>query len=114
MLQGYHLLAEGAGVSQRWGAIGDFLRMAVEATGLTVIMGPAVDEGRGIGFVVIAESHISVHLKGDRAFVDVFSCQPFGEEGVIASAIATFGGKWSHQTLRRDAVPAPALRGSGW
>ena len=29
------------------------------------------------GYVIIAESHISVHIVGDRVFLDIFSCKPF-------------------------------------
>ncbi|GBD10783.1 S-adenosylmethionine decarboxylase proenzyme [bacterium HR23] len=64
-----------------------FLDTCPEAIGMTKITRPAVITYRGpvpedwglSGFVIIAESHISVHTFPDRYFVhvDIFSCKPF-------------------------------------
>ena len=45
------------------------------------------------GFVLIAESHISVHTFPDRGHVnvDVFSCKAFDVEGALAVVKDTFG-----------------------
>jgi len=45
------------------------------------------------GFVIIAESHISVHTFPDRGYVwvDVFSCKEFEAEGAVDRIIETFG-----------------------
>jgi S-adenosylmethionine/arginine decarboxylase-like enzyme len=72
-----------------------------------VIAGPVVDEPLGIGFVVIAESHISVHVQGDRAFVDCFSCRRFNWGAVVGAARRTFGGTWSVRYFARSVSPKP-------
>ena len=109
MIQGYHLLADGSGVLSHPGDILRWLNRAVEVTGLTVIAGPVVDEAHGIGFVVIAESHISAHIQGARAFVDCFSCQPFPWARVVAAAQDIFGGDWTARYFVRSR-PAMAPR----
>ena len=45
------------------------------------------------GFVIIAESHISVHTFPDRGYVwvDVFSCKEFEAVGAVDRIIETFG-----------------------
>jgi S-adenosylmethionine decarboxylase len=45
------------------------------------------------GFVIIAESHISVHTFPDRGYVwvDVFSCKEFETEGAVDRIVETFG-----------------------
>jgi S-adenosylmethionine decarboxylase len=52
------------------------------------------------GFVIIAESHISVHTFPDRGYVwvDVFSCKEFEADGAVARIIETFG--LTHVTTR--------------
>jgi hypothetical protein len=89
------------------GDIAAFLAEAVKRTGLKVIMGPVIDEPLGIGFVVIAESHISVHVQGDRAFVDCFSCRRFNWGAVVGTARRTFGGVWTSRYFRRSEPPTP-------
>ncbi|MCS7207337.1 MAG: S-adenosylmethionine decarboxylase [Dehalococcoidia bacterium] len=68
-------------------AVYRFLDTCPEAIGMTKITRPVVITYRGpvpedwglSGFVIIAESHISVHTFPDRFFVhiDIFSCKPF-------------------------------------
>jgi S-adenosylmethionine decarboxylase len=45
------------------------------------------------GFVIIAESHISVHTFPERGYVwvDVFSCKEFEADGAVDRIIETFG-----------------------
>ncbi len=52
------------------------------------------------GFVIIAESHISVHTFPDRGYVwvDVFSCKEFEADGAVDRIIETFG--LTHVTTR--------------
>ncbi len=69
--------------------------------GMTKIMPPYVfrhgksgDGAAGIsGFVLIAESHISVHMFPGRRFVnaDIFSCEPFEVEEALAILKRFFG-----------------------
>ena len=68
--------------------------------GMTKITEPVVRTYRGpvpedwgiSGFVVIAESHISVHTFPDRSFVqlDVFSCQEFDTEKALKEICRIF------------------------
>ncbi|NOQ95304.1 MAG: adenosylmethionine decarboxylase [Desulfobacterales bacterium] len=65
----------------------NFLNTLPDKIGMTKITQPYVfpytgkiPEDKGItGFVVIAESHLSIHTFVDKgyAFVDLFSCKPF-------------------------------------
>lgn len=69
--------------------------------GMTKIMPPYVFRYRGLkeqdwgisGFVLIAESHISVHTFPERGYVniDVFSCKAFDVEPAVAAMRETFG-----------------------
>jgi S-adenosylmethionine decarboxylase len=45
------------------------------------------------GFVIIAESHISVHTFPERGYVwvDIFSCKEFEAPGALDRIISTFG-----------------------
>ena len=45
------------------------------------------------GFVLIAESHISVHTFPDRGYlnVDIFSCKPFDAELAVNELVGRFG-----------------------
>jgi S-adenosylmethionine decarboxylase len=64
-----------------------FLDQAPDAIGMTKIMPPYVTKYQGkipedwglSGFVLIAESHISLHTFPDKGFLslDIFSCKPF-------------------------------------
>lgn len=50
-------------------------------------------EDRGItGFVIIAESHISLHGYSEKGFVtvDVYSCKEFDAEAVVKVLVKTF------------------------
>ena len=71
----------------------DFLDAFPDAIGMTKIMPPSVHTYRGptpedwgvSGFVIIAESHISMHTFPDRGYanIDVFSCKEFDAERAL-------------------------------
>jgi S-adenosylmethionine decarboxylase len=51
-------------------------------------------EDKGVtGFVIIAESHISIHTFPDRGYIwlDVFSCKDFDSDGATDIIVNTFG-----------------------
>lgn len=75
------------GVLADEGVVADFLASCPDAIGMTRIMEPQVYTYRGreprdwgvSGFVLIAESHVSVHTFPERGYlsVDIFSCKDF-------------------------------------
>lgn len=82
----------------------DFLDRAPDVIGMTKIMPPYVfkfnplppypPEDAGIsGFVIIAESHISIHTYPERFYLslDIFSCKPFDIQKAIDMAVEHFG-----------------------
>lgn len=78
----------------------DFLLDCPETLGMTRITEPKVLEynapkaqDSGVsGFVIIAESHISVHTFPHRDYVniDIFSCLPFDHQRALANAKSLF------------------------
>ena len=78
----------------------EFLEHLPERIGMTRIMPPYVFRHAGhdaahagiSGFVLIAESHIGIHTFPDRHFVnaDIFSCEPFDVQTVLAELKASF------------------------
>ena len=56
-------------------------------------VGPKPEDWGVSGFVIIAESHISIHTFPDRRFVwvDIFSCKEFDAEAAIAAIREDFG-----------------------
>lgn len=79
-----------------------FLNSAVKKLGMTKLYGPIVvrapgndkkDPGGWSGFVVIQESHISVHTFPKRKFVsvDIYSCRDFSH-GRVAAFVKNFFG----------------------
>jgi len=105
---GYHLIANGAGVTCRPGDIARFLLRARLLTGLHKIAPPLISEAHGQGLVLIAESHISIAIHGGRGYADVFSCQPFPTKAAIAALKGIFGGRWRSGYFRRSADPPGA------
>jgi S-adenosylmethionine decarboxylase len=93
----------------------DFLDRAPEVIGMTRIMPPYAfkfdplpprpPEDAGIsGFVIIAESHISVHTYPERAYLsaDIFSCKAFPVETAVQFLVRHFGiGRWEHRVYDR-------------
>ena len=102
MLNGYHLMLGGTlaqlpTVEQ----LLDTLGRLVSATGLTPIS-PPIASVRGedySAFVMIAESHISLHGKGQMAVVDVFSCRAFDHDGMKQHLEDQLGGVWQEQAF---------------
>ena len=98
MIDGY-----GADPDRLWDQafLRDFLSEYPERLGMTRITKPKVlkydaplEEDSGItGFVVIAESHISVHTFPHRRYVniDIFSCKSFDSEKAMADVQDLFG-----------------------
>src|SRR5206468_12542687 len=100
-----HLIVDGYGGDQGrlsdldfiWDLLDDY----PDRIGMTKIMPPYVFKYHGkvptdwgiSGFVLIAESHISVHTFPDREHVnvDIFSCKGFDTEEAIESVKAAFG-----------------------
>lgn len=81
----------------------DILNKLPEEIGMTKITQPyvfkysgLVPEDKGItGFVVIAESHISIHTfeHKDYVFIDLFSCKPFNYKKAEEYLIKAFESK---------------------
>lgn len=76
--------------------IHNYLNEAPDIIGMTKITTPMVFEYKsgvpedwGVsGFILIAESHISIHTYPDKSFVliDIFSCKPFDENEAVRHA----------------------------
>ena len=100
-----HLAIDGYGgdTAKMWDAqlVRDFLLKCPDELGMTRITEPEVleynapkAEDAGIsGFVIIAESHISIHTFPRREYVniDIFSCRPFDDKRALAEAKGLFG-----------------------
>lgn len=100
-----HLAIDGYGgdTAKMWDAqlVRDFLTRCPDELGMTCITEPKVleynapkAEDSGIsGFVIIAESHISIHTFPRREYVniDIFSCRPFDDQRALAEAQSLFG-----------------------
>jgi S-adenosylmethionine decarboxylase len=103
--KGMHLIIDGYGgdANMMWDTerLRTFLDEYPDNLGMTKITEPEVLEYHGprpndsgiSGFVIIAESHISVHTFPHRDYVniDVFSCKSFDHEQALADARALFG-----------------------
>lgn len=90
----------------------NFLDRMPSLIDMTKIMPPYVFRYKGIvpedwgisGFVLIAESHISVHTYPDKRYLvlDAFSCKDFDSGVAIAEAVSTFSiGRYDHKVLDR-------------
>ncbi len=84
-------------------ALQALLQALVSATHLTPIspLYSQVDKGGWQAFVMIAESHISVHGRERRAWVDVFSCQRFDAKLIYRLLGSGLGGRWSYTEVKR-------------
>jgi S-adenosylmethionine decarboxylase len=81
----------------------NFLNTLPDKIGMTKITQPYVfpyggkiPEDKGItGFVVIAESHLSIHTFVDKgyAFVDLFSCKPFDTDAARDLIVEAFASR---------------------
>jgi len=65
------------------------------------------------GFVIIAESHLSIHTWPERGvlWADIFSCKPFDSKLVVGALVEAFGiGHCKVQIVERDLVEAAYLQ----
>jgi S-adenosylmethionine decarboxylase len=99
-----HLVIDGYGgdTTKMWDTqlVRQFLTDYPESLGMTRITDPKVldyqapkPEDSGVsGFVIIAESHISIHTFPKKSYVniDIFSCQAFDHERALADATKLF------------------------
>jgi len=100
-----HLVIDGYGgnIDKMWDLdlVRDFLYDYPESLGMTRITEPNVlrydapkSEDSGVsGFVIIAESHISIHTfpRKDYINIDIFSCRSFDHEQALEDVKETFG-----------------------
>ena len=113
---GMHLTLDGYGCNPERLAnldlIYEFLEHCPDLIHMTKIMPPYVFKYRGkvaedwgvSGFVLIAESHISVHTFPERAYLslDIFSCKDFDYGRAAAYASEIFGiSRYEHNLLDR-------------
>lgn len=99
-----HLVIDGydGDVDKMWDQelVRDFLTRYPDQLGMTRITepqvleynGPTVEDGGVSGFVIIAESHISIHTFPYRNYVniDIFSCKSFDGERALREMRALF------------------------
>ncbi len=99
-----HLAIDGYGADYQKmtdeGLVRDFLDQYPGRIGMTKITSPRVFTYRGpkpedwgvSGFVIIAESHISVHTFPDREYIniDIFSCKEFDTQAALAEVQKVF------------------------
>ena len=118
---GLHLMLDGFGCEARKleseGFIRDFLDQFPENIGMTKLMSPYVSrccgddpkQGGLSGFVLIAESHVSVHtFPGDGCVsIDVFSCKSFDTAAAECEIVETFGIKKIETTILDRGVEYP-------
>ena len=102
---GLHLTLDGYGCSYEQltnlDLIYQFLDHCPDMIQMTKIMPPYVFKYHGkvpedwglSGFVLIAESHISIHTFPDRGYLslDIFSCKEFDHDQAVAYATELFG-----------------------
>ncbi|MFH0810526.1 MAG: adenosylmethionine decarboxylase [Pseudomonadota bacterium] len=95
---GQHLMVDGYGCDgaklRDLGVIYEFLNEYPDQIHMTKIMPPYVFKYEGVkpedwglsGFVLIAESHISVHTFPDKDYLslDIFSCKAFDADSAVA------------------------------
>ena len=102
---GLHMTLDGYGCSPErlanLDAIYEFLEHCPDLIAMTKIMPPYVFKYHGkvaedwglSGFVLIAESHISIHTFPDRGYLslDIFSCKDFDYNQAVAYVTEVFG-----------------------
>ena len=100
-----HLVIDGYGgdIAKMWDEdlVRNFLYDYPESLDMTRVTEPNVlrydapkSEDSGVsGFVIIAESHISIHTfpRKDYINIDIFSCQPFNHVQALEDVKKTFG-----------------------
>jgi hypothetical protein len=66
----------------------------------TVVVDERANPNEWWAYQLIAESHISIHGRGRRLLIDVFSCRAFNPRLVAAAIYCWFGGAYTMQELR--------------
>jgi S-adenosylmethionine decarboxylase len=95
----------------------DFLNSLPDKVGMTKMILPYVCKWKDIGaevpgvsgFVMIAESHISIHTFPEKGFVfvDLFSCKPFDIEQAKEHIVKAFGSARPVSHLVKRPSPLP-------
>ena len=99
-----HLVIDGYGgdIDKMWNVdlVRDFLYEYPDSLGMTRITEPKVlrydapesDDSGVSGFVIIAESHISIHTfpRKDYINIDIFSCRPFDHDRALEDVTNLF------------------------
>ena len=91
-----------------------FLEACPTRIGMTAISLPLIvtTESGCCGYVIIAESHISVHVRGLQVLGDIFSCKTFEVEPAMELARGLLGlGKISVDRLQRGWAVVPKTPG---
>jgi S-adenosylmethionine decarboxylase len=118
---GMHLMLDGYGCDRSKLESEDFIRTFLdefpENIGMTKLMSPYVSryagadsKSRGLsGFVLIAESHVSIHTfpRGGSVSVDVFSCRSFDIEAAEREIVDRFGIKEIERSILDRGVEYP-------
>ena len=119
-----HLLLDGYGAErtalQDEALIFHFLDTCPLQIGMTKIQPPSIYNYRGdieedwglSGFVLIAESHMSIHTYPDRLclYVDLFSCKTFDVDAAVASIKQIFGLSYTRmRVVDRGPLPLQAV-----
>jgi S-adenosylmethionine decarboxylase len=122
---GMHLMLDGYGCEQKKLESEDFVRTFLiefpENIGMTKLMSPYVSRYWGTdsktwglsGFVLIAESHVSIHTfpQEGSISVDVFSCRSFDIEAAEREIVERFGIKEIERNVLDRGVEYPADAG---
>lgn len=96
-MEGLHLTVDG--MAAQWvteAQVREFLILCPSPAGIdmTVIAGPTIVgnalEGWCTGYVIIVESHISVHSSGAVVCVDIFSCKSFDTKKATELVASSF------------------------
>ncbi len=110
MRLGFHWLANASGCDSAKirdpGHVHEVLQALAPALGLVCVGGPKVhvnDDGSLVGFVLLAESHASIHVPaaGGGYLADVFSCVVFETEVARDLLLAAFGGSIDGHLVKR-------------
>ena len=116
-MYGVHLLFDGYKCSRQKLSdeehIKQFLKQIVEVIEMTRLTEPFVlmypspqspEDWGYSGFVIVAESHVSIHTYPDKGFVtiDVYSCKDFDVKKAEEFIVQSFDvGEWESQSVRR-------------
>ena len=107
--KGLHLMVDGlTDTAPTLASVRRFIGEVVEKVDLKIIAGPFFFElaDYSEAFAIIAESHVSVKWwPGGLVLMDLFSCKPFGCEGIIGQTVKHFGLEhWRPRVIERMGV----------